>query len=77
MASHDPLLPRRVCNKNSWSCILKNNGSEFGAQFGRARNAFKVIRLSYTMTQTEIRILFVGRHVCEYKALISSIPNCP
>ena len=40
MASHEALLSRRVCIKNSLTCILKHHFSEFGAQFWSARNAF-------------------------------------
>ena len=40
LASHEALVPRRVCIKNSLTCILKNHFSEFGAQFWSARNAF-------------------------------------
>ena len=40
LASHEALLSRRVCIKNSLTCILNNQFSEFGAQFGSARNAF-------------------------------------
>ena len=40
LASHEALLSRRVCIKNSLTCILKINVSEFGAKFENARNAF-------------------------------------
>ena len=40
LASREALMPRRVCIKNSLTCILKNHVSEFGAQLGSAINAF-------------------------------------
>lgn len=35
-------MPRRVCIKNTLTCILKSHVSEIGAQFGSARNAFGI-----------------------------------